>query len=81
MLLQEHPDPNTVRLGALGSYTRGLYYTFVFIFTLSTLLVLYEETPSYLNKRVVRSFNLPYVALLQNIPTNHTPPLPTVTSS
>ena len=27
-------------------------------------LLSYGETPSYLNKRVVRSFNLPYIALL-----------------
>ena len=28
------------------------------------ILLSYGETPSYPNKRVVRSFNLPYVALL-----------------
>ena len=37
-------------------------------------LLSYGETPSYLNKRVVRSFNLPYIALLPNIPTNRTSP-------
>ena len=77
MLLQEHPEPDTFRLGALGGSTRGLYYPFVSVFTLSTLLVLYEETPSYLNIRVVCSFVLPYVTLLWHIPTDRTPPFPT----
>ena len=40
-----------------------------------------EKTPSYPNRRAVRSFDLLYVALLQNIPTDRAPPSPTVMTS
>ena len=60
--------------GALGGSTRGHYYLFVL------LINHMREIPSYPIERVVRSFKLPYVTLFQNIPTDRTPPSPTVTS-
>ena len=51
------PRPEYFRPGSLRGSTRVHYH-------LSFRLLSYGNTPSYLNKRVVRSFNLPYVALL-----------------
>ena len=66
-------------MGCRGS-TRGLYYPFVVVFTLSILLLLYGEIPSYPNEGVVRSFVLPYVTSLYNISTDRTSPFPIATT-
>ena len=68
------PTQTLFGLGRSGAQ-RGYTTTSLFC------LLSYGETPSYLNKRVVHSFSLPYVALLQNTQTNRTSPLPTVMSS
>ena len=52
------PRPETL----LARVARGLHEGA--LLPLFFRLLLYGETPSYANKRIVRSFNLPYVALL-----------------
>ena len=67
-LLSERSYKSTPTRTLFGSERSGAppggSTTPLLFFTLSTLLLLYKETPFYLSKRVVRSFVLPYVTLL-----------------